>query len=244
MWFFSELRERSPKSFCDFHLDQLKLLHTGMARSIRILSSTDVDKILAQLDTDELINVHTARLFRTLAVANVNANAGRSKSDGSNTNQTPHPQEVFVDSPHRLAIQAGTSSILEDTEDNSNGGRTRTRTRTRGGLYTTLVMPSSVVSYGTTVKLVSVPTPAPAPANRPSHCHPHKGIPATTVVMDERTGTVKAVVNARALNIRTALGEFALCYVILYYICALLEIRPDHPSALLWAVFADSGVPV
>jgi len=158
-----------------------------MPSSIRILSSTDVDKILPQLDIDKLINVHTARLFRTLTVANVNANTARSNPDGSiRTDQIIDP-DPFVDSPHRLAVQAGSASP-------TNPGR--------GGFYTTLVMPSSVADYGTTVKLVSIPNPTRTPP-------PRGGLPATTVVVDERSGAVKAVVNARALNIRTALGEWS-----------------------------------
>jgi hypothetical protein len=171
-----------------------------MASSIRILSSKDVDRILADLDIDQLIDVHTARLFRTLA------NPG-----------------AFVDSPHRLTVQAGNST------DRSTDGSTDPPTGRPpgpggpggpggGGLYTTLVMPSSVENYGTTVKLVSVPNPAPAsnPTDtRPPRAPraPTRGLPATTAVVDERTGAVKAVVNARALNIRTALGECVCCVV-------------------------------
>ena len=209
-----------------------------MASSIRILSSTDVDKILSQLDIAQLIHVHTPTLFRTLALANLNPNPNTnentapSKPDGSNlTNQIqinditdPGP---FVHSPHRLAVQAGRSSTRSRTP--GGGGRGKDQ----GGLYTTLVMPSSVANYGTTVKLVSLPNPipyptpalapvpAPVPAPTTTHTnttnttdtnptHTCRGLPATTVVVDERTGAVKAVVNARALNIRTALGEFSL----------------------------------
>ena len=176
-----------------------------MASSIRILSSTDVDKILSQLDLVQLIDVHTATLFRILAQANV-------IPDGSNT-ADPVP---FVDSPHRLAVRAGrTSTSASGGGGGGSGGGCGGRAKGGGGLYTTLVMPSSVSNYGTTVKLISLPnlaprpspTPTHTPVPAPTHTYTNRGFPATIVVVDESTGAVKAVVNARALNIRTALGE-------------------------------------
>lgn len=60
----------------------------------------------------------------------------------------------------------------------------------------TLFMPSRVDPYGTAVKIVSVPTSGGS-----------NGLPATTLVMDEASGGVKAVVNARNLTAtRTAAG--------------------------------------
>lgn len=61
-----------------------------------------------------------------------------------------------------------------------------------------LVMPARLAGpdLGTAIKLVSVPS---AGAD---------GLPGTTVVMDESTGSVKAVVNARELTaLRNAAGE-------------------------------------
>ena len=169
-----------------------------MASSIRILSSTDIEKILSQLDIVQLVDVHTATLFRTLALANaINVNP-----DGSKIND-PEP---FVHSPHRLAVRAGSTSRSTPAPNAGGGDGGRDRSESKGGgggLYTTLVMPSSVANYGTTVKLVSLPNLVPALAP----IHTSRGLPATTVVVDERTGAVKAVVNSRALNIRTALGE-------------------------------------
>lgn len=75
-----------------------------------------------------------------------------------------------VDMPHRLSIQTKS--------------------------HNTLFMPSRVDTYGTAVKIVSVPTSGGL-----------KGLPGTTLVMDEASGGVKAVVNARNLTaIRTAAG--------------------------------------
>lgn len=186
-----------------------------MAPSIRILSGADVDKIFAQLDIDQLINVHTARLFRTLAdaAAKVNVNTSRSETPTRTHQQSTDP-EAFVDSPHRLAVQAGSTharasrcarsiEVEDDIDRPARGG---------GGRYTTLVMPSSVANYGTTVKLVSVPNPA---QTQPTASAP-RGLPATTVVVDESTGAVKAVVNARALSIRTALGKSRRAFVFVF----------------------------
>src|ERR1700685_2758065 len=62
-----------------------------------------------------------------------------------------------------------------------------------------LFMPSRIDGVGTAMKAVSVPTSVDsAPL----------GLPASTIVMDEVTGSVKAIVNARSLTaIRTAAGE-------------------------------------
>lgn len=75
-----------------------------------------------------------------------------------------------VDIPHRLSVQTESHNIL--------------------------FMPSRVDTYGTAVKVVSVPTSGGL-----------NGIPGTTLVIDEASGGVKAVVNARHLTaIRTAAG--------------------------------------
>ncbi|KAI0315493.1 NAD-binding protein [Amylostereum chailletii] len=72
--------------------------------------------------------------------------------------------------------------------------------------HTTLVMPARVPSLGSSVKLVSVPTAA----------GDTRGLPASTLVLDEATGTVRAVLNARSLTaVRTAAGT-VLATVILH----------------------------
>ena len=69
--------------------------------------------------------------------------------------------------------------------------------------HTALFMPSRIAPSGTTMKVVSVPT-ATAPADVKAH-----GLPASTIVLDERTGGVRAIVNARLLTaLRNAAGEF------------------------------------
>ncbi|KAI0665601.1 NAD-P-binding protein [Trametes maxima] len=68
--------------------------------------------------------------------------------------------------------------------------------------HTSLIMPSRITTVGTTVKVVSVPS-ADAPKDVKD-----KGLPATTIVLDERLGSVKAVVNARRLTaLRNAAGS-------------------------------------
>jgi len=110
-----------------------------------VLSSADVDALVANISPDELTKL-MAVVFRR-----VSENSG-------------------VDMPHRLSV--------------------------RTKFHNTLFMPSRADTYGTTVKVVSVPTSGGS-----------GGLPATTLVMDEISGGVKAVVNARNLTaVRTAAG--------------------------------------
>ncbi|KAJ7582530.1 hypothetical protein C8J56DRAFT_955029 [Mycena floridula] len=64
--------------------------------------------------------------------------------------------------------------------------------------HKTLFMPARLDSIGTAIKVVSVPT---LPGDQ-------RGLPATTLVLDENTGAVKAIVNARSLTaLRNAGGS-------------------------------------
>ena len=63
--------------------------------------------------------------------------------------------------------------------------------------HTALFMPSRVPYLGTAIKVVSIPS---LPGTG-------QGLPASTLVLDEGTGCVKAIVNATALTaLRTAAG--------------------------------------
>jgi ornithine cyclodeaminase/alanine dehydrogenase-like protein (mu-crystallin family) len=63
--------------------------------------------------------------------------------------------------------------------------------------HKTLFMPARVQGLGTTIKVVSIPHD---PADQ-------GGLPASTLVLDEATGGVRAIVNARQLTaLRTAAG--------------------------------------
>ncbi|KAI0026718.1 hypothetical protein K488DRAFT_64938, partial [Vararia minispora EC-137] len=62
--------------------------------------------------------------------------------------------------------------------------------------HTALLMPARISPFGTALKLVSVPSAGDG-----------GGLPASTLVLNERSGVLKAVINARALTAaRTAAG--------------------------------------
>ncbi|KAI6041921.1 hypothetical protein EDC04DRAFT_2564961 [Pisolithus marmoratus] len=64
--------------------------------------------------------------------------------------------------------------------------------------HTALFMPSRVENIGTAIKVVSVPTSA----------EDKRGLPASTILLDEETGRVSAILNASALTaLRTAAGS-------------------------------------
>ncbi|KAI8995253.1 NAD-P-binding protein [Trametes punicea] len=76
--------------------------------------------------------------------------------------------------------------------------------------HTSLFMPCRLCSTGTTMKVVSVPS-----SDAPKEIK-EKGLPATTIVLDERCGSVRAVVNARRLTaLRNAAGSLLSARVIL-----------------------------
>lgn len=61
-----------------------------------------------------------------------------------------------------------------------------------------LFMPARIPNIGTTIKVVSVPLLS----------GDTRGIPGSTLVLDEKTGSIKALVNARSLTtLRTAAGK-------------------------------------
>ncbi|KAH9840822.1 NAD(P)-binding protein [Rhodofomes roseus] len=68
--------------------------------------------------------------------------------------------------------------------------------------HTGLFMPSRIEPFGTAIKVVSVPTSTAPPLVKEA------GLPGTTLVLDETSGAVKAVVNARQLTaLRNAAGS-------------------------------------
>ncbi|KAI5117243.1 hypothetical protein M0805_001561 [Coniferiporia weirii] len=73
------------------------------------------------------------------------------------------------------------------------------RTTINTDTYSALFMPARVGGYGTVVKVVSI---------QKQMGSIREGISATTLVLDEQTGAVRAVVNARSLTaLRTAAGS-------------------------------------
>jgi hypothetical protein len=70
------------------------------------------------------------------------------------------------------------------------------------GAHTALVMPARLAAHGTALKVVAVPTAA----------GDTRGLPASTLVLDDVTGAVRALVNARSLTaLRTAAGPPPIC---------------------------------
>ena len=122
--------------------------------SLLVLSSTDVDHILADFTPLELQNL-MARVFYLISA--------------------PQQSPRVVDMPHRTTIP------MQD--------------------HTALFMPARVAHShlrGTTLKAVSVPQKS----------GDTRGLLASTVVMDEETGAVKALINARSLTaFRNAAGK-------------------------------------
>lgn len=80
--------------------------------------------------------------------------------------------------------------------------------------HTSLFMPSRMPLFGTAMKAVSVPTSTAPEGIR------DRGLPASTIVLDDETGAVKAIVNARKLTaLRNAAG--ALTASSIHYPCSL-----------------------
>lgn len=82
--------------------------------------------------------------------------------------------------------------------------------------HNALFMPARITPFGTAMKVVSVPTTM----------GDTRGLPASTLVLDEETGAVRALLNASALTAyRTAAGVFPFhCHS-----AGMLEIRSAHP---------------
>lgn len=77
------------------------------------------------------------------------------------------------------------------------------RTTVCSSNFAALFMPSRIAAAGTTMKVVSLPS-ASAPLDVKA-----RGLPASTIVLDERDGHVEAIVNARLLTaLRNAAGEY------------------------------------
>jgi ornithine cyclodeaminase/alanine dehydrogenase-like protein (mu-crystallin family) len=71
------------------------------------------------------------------------------------------------------------------------------RTSIATGNHNTLFMPSRLIDSGTAIKIVSVPTSS----------SDTRGLPASTLVINEQSGAVKAIINARKLTaLRNAVG--------------------------------------
>ncbi|OCB84065.1 NAD-binding protein [Sanghuangporus baumii] len=87
------------------------------------------------------------------------------------------------------------------------------RTSITTDAYSVLFMPARIDDFGTTIKTVSVPGP-----------NSGDGVQATTLLLDEETGAVKAIVNATSLTaLRNAAGS----------VLATQLLGPSNPRTLL-----------
>ena len=129
------------------------------------------------------------------------------------------------------------------------------RTSIEGIHHTALFMPSRIHEFGSAVKVVSVPKPKPNINTSTSALSPegvdrnavtfpgrHKGLPASTLVLDEQTGSARALVNATNLTaLRNAAGILLftkfVCNVavigLIYDFCSLFSfLRTLPPKSL------------
>ncbi|KAF4596602.1 hypothetical protein EYR40_007707 [Pleurotus pulmonarius] len=100
-----------------------------------------------------------------------------------------------LDVEHLESLMSKVFTTISDSSTPANLSPPRTIIPTKQ--HKVLFMPSRMQQVGTAIKVVSVPTGGGA-----------NGLPATTLVMDETTGAVRAVVNARSLTaLRNAAGS-------------------------------------
>ncbi|KAF7424506.1 hypothetical protein PC9H_009813 [Pleurotus ostreatus] len=100
-----------------------------------------------------------------------------------------------IDVEHLESLMSKVFTTISDTSTPVNLSPPRTIIPTER--HNVLFMPSRMQQVGTAIKVVSVPTAANS-----------SGLPATTLVMDEMTGAVRAIVNARSLTaLRNAAGS-------------------------------------
>ncbi|KAI0755682.1 NAD(P)-binding protein [Fomes fomentarius] len=102
------------------------------------------------------------------------------------------------------------------------------RTTVSSSNFAALFMPSRLAAAGTTMKVVSLPS-ASAPLDVKA-----RGLPASTIVLDERDGHVKAIVNARLLTaLRNAAGSL---------LATRLLLPADTPPTSIVAVGAGAQI--
>ncbi|KAF8625486.1 hypothetical protein AX15_005351 [Amanita polypyramis BW_CC] len=162
-----------------------------------ILSSSDVDKITSTFTPNELMGL----MAKAFTLSN------EPRSDGSSSHSAA--PSVYV--PHRTSIPSKNHTVLfmparivsSHLSASKGAEADRGFSISRGvGLLS-----------GTTIKVVSVPLSTDAALstgpNAKSNMGPRvRGLPATVLVLDEETGSIRAVVNARSLTaLRTAAGS-------------------------------------
>lgn len=103
------------------------------------------------------------------------------------------PQDL-VNLMARVFVDLARSSTKQGDNDATTGVTIPHRSVIKGTNHQTLYMPSRIPSFGSAIKIVSVPT-----ANAPDDVKAN-GLPGSTAVVDDRTGEVVALVNARKLT--------------------------------------------
>ena len=148
--------------------------------SLLVLSSSDVTKV--------------AETFSPQALTALMAIVFRRSSQASS-------QHEHVEDPN------------SDSSIRSDGMASPLRTSISTPYFTALFMPAMIDRFGTSVKVVSVPTGKIPYQTGKTNARgnlkaKNDGLPATTLVLDETSGRVKAIVNARSLTaLRTAAGS-------------------------------------
>ncbi|KIY49609.1 NAD(P)-binding protein [Fistulina hepatica ATCC 64428] len=128
-----------------------------------------------------------------------------SDSDVARVTSSMHP-------PSLVTLMGRVFHILSSKSSTQTPSQISTQTPHRTSISTdhhnVLFMPARVAHrllIGTTIKVVSVPTSS----------SDSRGLPASTLVLDEDTGAVRAVINARGLTaLRNAAGSLLSCRVV------------------------------
>jgi ornithine cyclodeaminase/alanine dehydrogenase-like protein (mu-crystallin family) len=146
---------------------------------LRVLRASDVDQILRSTSPQELLSL-MALVFARLSAHSAQASSSAQPSTTSSTSaistsaiSTSAPPLAM---PHRLSVPTAS--------------------------HTALFMPARLAPFGTSIKVVAVPSPTSSSDIKA------KGLPASTLVLDEKTGAPRALINASALTaVRTAAGR-------------------------------------
>ncbi|PPR00220.1 hypothetical protein CVT24_004959 [Panaeolus cyanescens] len=167
--------------------------------SLRILSSSDIDTLTSHFQPQDLMLL-MAKTFAVFSNANFNAGSkstsqsnfktgsSSNSNSGSKSNSTTSvsaPQRVSITTPNHTVLFMPARIQADLTIPTASSTRT-THTTTTTNINTIQNAPAP---GHTSIKIVSVPQTSDP-----------RGLPATTVVVDERSGAIKAVVNARKLT--------------------------------------------
>ncbi|EAU83505.1 hypothetical protein CC1G_04761 [Coprinopsis cinerea okayama7 len=161
-----------------------------MAKDLRVLSAADVDRISSSFLPEDL-QCLMAEVFVSISRSRLAAtsDSSRARTRTRPGTQTPHRLNIAMENHTALFMPARfcPPSSLGDQKDKLQSAGSDETTKS---------------SITTSMKIVSVPG-SQAPREVAG-----AGLPATTVILDERTGSVRAIVNARKLTaLRNAAGS-------------------------------------